>query len=151
MASAILRMDPASTTFTSNHLTLVRLCLLARLPRLALSVLDKDIYNLPLDPLKNIDDTYPCASHQLSAAYITRSSGISAPLTPSDVQEYYLLGAHVYIGLRQFPRARLFLELVLATPTTHVATSLMVEAYKKLILVGLLSTGSTFPTKGLLD
>lgn len=140
-ASAILRLDPDSSTFTSAHLLLVRLCLAAGLPRQALPVLDKDIYDFPTDPQKNIDERFPCADHQNSATFITKSSDLSAPLSPSDVHEYYLLGAQVYIGLRQFDRARLFLELVLASPSQGVATPLMVEAYKRLLLVNLLTTG----------
>jgi len=61
------------------------------------------------------------------------------------------MGAHVYIGLRRYTRARLFLDLVLGSPTQNVATPLMVEAYKKSILVNLLSTGSTSFTKGLIN
>jgi COP9 signalosome complex subunit 3 len=151
ITTAILRLDPESSTLTSNHTLLLRLCLLARLPRQALPILDKDIYSLPTDPQRGVDDRLPCANHELSATFITKSSNISAPLTASDVHEYYLLGAHVYIGLRRYARARLFLELVLGSPTQNVATPLMVEAYKRLILVNLLSTGSTSFTKGLIN
>ncbi|KAI4726110.1 hypothetical protein E4T49_06133 [Aureobasidium sp. EXF-10728] len=150
IATAILRLDPESSTLTSNHLLLLRLCLAARLPRQALPILDKDIYSLPTDPQKGVDDRLPCANHDLSATFITKSSHISAPLTASDVHEFYLLGAHVYIGLHRYTRARLFLELVLGSPTQNVATPLMVEAYKKLILVSLLSTGSLTYTKSLI-
>jgi COP9 signalosome complex subunit 3 len=151
ITTAILRLDPDSTTLTSNHILLLRVCLSAGLPRHALPVLDKDIYNLPTDPSKGVDERYPCAHHELSATFITKSSNISTPLTASDVHEYYLLGAHVYIGLRRYTRARLFLELVLSSPTQNVATPLMVEAYKKLILVSLLSTGSLSFEKGLIS
>ncbi|KAH0354873.1 hypothetical protein KCU83_g2393, partial [Aureobasidium melanogenum] len=151
IATAILRLDPESSTLTSNHLLFVRLCLSARLPRQALPILDKDIYNLPTDPQKGVDDRLPCSDHELSATFITKSSHISAALTASDVHEYYLLGAHVYIGLHRYTRARLFLELVLGSPTQNVATPLMVEAYKKSILVSLLATGSLTSTKGLIN
>ncbi|CAC9884997.1 unnamed protein product [Aureobasidium pullulans] len=151
IATAILRLDPESSTLTSNHLLLLRVCLAAGLPRQALPVLDKDIYNFPSDPQKHVDDRLPCAYHDLSATFITKSSNISASLTASDVHEYYLLGAHIYIGLRRYNRARLFLELVLSSPTQNVATPIMVEAYKKSILVSLLSTGSLTFTKGLVN
>lgn len=129
----------------------MRVCLAAGLPRQALPILDKDIYNFPSDPQKHVDDRLPCAYHDLSATFITKSSNISASLTASDVHEYYLLGAHIYIGLRRYNRARLFLELVLSSPTQNVATPIMVEAYKKSILVSLLSTGSLTLTKGLVN
>ncbi|THW64674.1 hypothetical protein D6D20_02636 [Aureobasidium pullulans] len=151
IATAILRLDPESSTLTSNHLLLLRVCLAAGLPRQALPVLDKDIYNFPSDPQKHVDDRLPCAYHDLSATFITKPSNISASLTASDVHEYYLLGAHIYIGLRRYNRARLFLELVLSSPTQNVATPIMVEAYKKSILVSLISTGSLTFTKGLVN
>ncbi|KAF1356541.1 hypothetical protein BDV97DRAFT_342071 [Delphinella strobiligena] len=151
IGSAILQLDPTGSTFTSTHLLFVRYCLTAGLPRQALPVLDKDIYNFPSDPIKGVDDIPLCAHHETSATYITRSSGLAGDIAPADVQEYYLLGAQVYIGLRQWARATLFLELVLASPTSHVATPLMVEAYKKLILTTLLSTGQSFSAKALLD
>lgn len=151
MGAAILHIDPTSSTFTSTHLLFVQLCLQAAIPRLALPVLDKDIYGLPTDPIKNVDEQFPCATHQLSSTFITKSSEISANLKPADVQEYYLLGAQIYIGLRNFPRAHLFLELVLATPNNHTATPLMLEAYKKLLMISLLSTGDRYTPKGTLD
>lgn len=151
IGAAILQLDPSGSTFTSTHLLFLRLCLAATLPSQALPVLEKDIYNFPTNPIKDVDDQELCAPHHTSATFITRSSGLTAEIHPTDVQEYYLLGAHVYIGLRRWSRARLFLELVLASPSTHVATPLMIEAYKKLILLGLLTTGQPFSTKGLVD
>lgn len=151
ISAAILQLDPASSTFTTTHLLLVRICLLAGLPRQALPVLDKDIYDFPTNPIKGVDDREPCGPHQSSATFITRASEISGDMAAVDVQEYYLLGAQIYTGLRQWPRAKLFLELVLASPSTQVATPLAVEAYKRLILLGLLSAGQPFSTKGMLD
>ncbi|GAB7348375.1 hypothetical protein MBLNU459_g6812t1 [Dothideomycetes sp. NU459] len=150
IGAAVLRLDPAGSTFTSTHLLFVQLCLLARRPRLALPVLDSDIYDFPADSPKHVDEQFPCTLHPVSSAFITKSSAISADLKPSDVQEYHLLGAQVYIGLRRFSRARLFLELVLASPTNHVATPLMLEAYKKLVLISLLTTGDKYSPKGTL-
>lgn len=145
-------MDPSSSTFTTNHLLLVQLCLEANSPRQALPILDKDIYALPADPLKGIDEQYPCSDHELSCAYITLSSGISGSIQVPDVQEYYILGANIYIGLQQFDRARVFLELALAVPSqNHAVNPYMVEAYKKLRLVGLLSRGKAFGAAHLVD
>ena len=151
VGAAILQLDPAGSTFTSTHVLFVRLCLAASLPRQALPVLDKDIYNFPTDPVRGVDDREPCAPHESSATFITRSSGLSADIGAADVQEYHLLGAQIYIGLRQWERASLFLELVLASPTTQVATPFMIEAYKKLILLSLLTKGHPPASKPLLD
>lgn len=54
-----------------------------------------------------------------------------------------MLGAQVYIGLRNYERAKTFLELVIATPTLNQAVDMyMLEAYKQLILVGLVADGT---------
>lgn len=115
-------------------------------------ILDQDIYSLPSESTKGVDDSYPCSDHDLSCTYITRLSGISAEIKAQDVQEYYLLGAHVYIGLRYYERARLFLELAMSIPTQqHAVDPYMVEAYKKLLLVGLLAQGNPYKTSNLID
>lgn len=150
LRAAILGMDPDSSTFTTNHLLVLELCLEANSPRQALPILDKDLFSLPTDPTSNIDEQPLCSEHDLSCAYITKASGISGQVQAHHVQEYYLLGAHVYIGLRNYERARLFLEYVLATPTTNNGCDpYMVEAYKRLILLGLLAQGSAYSSSNL--
>ena len=145
-------MDPSSSTFTTNHLLFLQLCLDAGSPRQALPILDKDIYCFPGHVPKEIDQRLWCSDNDLSSTYITKGSGISGALAAVDVQEYYLLGAYVYIGLRMHDRARLFLELVLATPSQgHAVDFFMVEAYKKLLLLGLLAQGRSFKSSQTVD
>ncbi|GAB7341061.1 hypothetical protein MBLNU457_7381t2 [Dothideomycetes sp. NU457] len=153
MRTAILRMDPTGATYTSNHLIFVQLCLSLGLPRQALPLIDNDIYCLPADPTKGIDDDrLLCADHELSCGYITTTSGITDKIFVTEIQEYYLLGAFVYIGVRNYERARLFLEMVLSVPTTNSAVNpYMVEAYKRLQILGLLAQGSPFPSSHLMD
>lgn len=150
--NAILRMDPSSSTFTTNHLEYLSLCLQARRPREALPLLDKDILHFPHKEHPEIDTRPPCANHQHSCGYITRETEISGDITVLHVQEYYLLGSLVYIGVRDYERAKVFLELVLATPTLNQAVDLyMLEAYKKLILVGLVADGTPVPCSNLVE
>lgn len=152
MRTAILRMDPTGATYTSNHLLFTQVCLSLGLPRQALPLLDNDIYCLPADPTRGIDEQLLCADHELSCGYITTTSGISDKITVAEIQEYYLLGAFVYIGVRNYERARLFLEMVLSVPTTNSAVNpYMIEAYKKLQILGLLAQGSPFPSSHLMD
>jgi len=57
--------------------------------------------------------------------------------------EYHLLGAMIYMGLHKWERTMDFLAYVIGTPSTNgAATGIMIEAYKKWVLVGLISTGS---------
>lgn len=47
----------------------------------------------------------------------------------------------LYLGLREWERALLFLEVVIVAPTSNTASMIQVEAYKKWVLVGLLLKG----------
>lgn len=47
----------------------------------------------------------------------------------------------IYIGLRDWERALLFLEIVIASPTINTTSIIQVEAYKKWVLVSLLLKG----------
>lgn len=146
LAIAILRLDPSAGTFTTNHLRLLRLCLKHGVPSLTLPVLDKNIYAYPQKSIKAVAEEPLSEEHELSNAYITEKSGFSLKIVPEYVLEYYLLGAHVYIGMRNFDRARLFLECVILSPTQlHAASALQVEAYKKWVLLGLLADGKSYP------
>ena len=152
MRNAILRFDATSSTLTSNHLLFLRSCIDTGLYRVALPILDLDIYSLPSDPVQGIDDVPLCADHTLSCTYISRASGISEELKIQHVQEYYSLGAHIYIGLCNFDRARLFLELALSIPTKDNAVNVyMLEAYKKLLLLGLMNQGRPYKISALVD
>ena len=54
---------------------------------------------------------------------------------------YFLYGAMLYLGLKNWKRALLFLEIVIVSPATNTASMIQVEAYKKWVLVGLLLKG----------
>jgi COP9 signalosome complex subunit 3 len=146
LSTALLRLDPSAATFTTLHLRLVRQCLAAGVLSQALPVLDQSIFAYPQTLPKSVPAEPFAADHELSNVFITSDSGFSDKVRPEYVLEYYLLGAQVYIGTRNYQRARLFLEHVILHPTAHHTTSsLQVEAYKKWILVGLLSEGKQFP------
>ncbi|TKA30477.1 hypothetical protein B0A50_02705 [Salinomyces thailandicus] len=146
VTTAMLRLDPTAGTFTTLHLSLLRYSFEAGVPSQTLPILDKDIYAFPSSPTKNVPEELYSEQHELSNAFITTKSGYGPKLQPEYVLEYYLLGAHVYIGLRDYDRARLFLEHNILHPSPHNATSaLQVDAYKKWLLIGLLSEGRTWP------
>jgi len=146
LATALLRLDPSAATFTTLHLRFVRQCLSAGTPSQALPILDHNIFAYPHTLPKNVPSEPLTTEYDLSNAFITSDSGFTEKIKPEHVLEYYLLGAHVYIGTRNYQRARLFLEHVILHPTQHhTASSLQVEAYKKWLLVGLLSEGKSFP------
>ncbi len=145
---AILRLDPSSSCFTSTHLLFARLCLEARVYRAALPILDKDIYHFPTSSDKVLSTSVQaplCAHHEFSSSCITISNGLSAKLDYRDHLEYFLYGAMLYMGLETWERALLFLEIVVMAPTNNTPSKIMVEAYKKRVLVGLLLRGRVSP------
>lgn len=145
LSNALLRLDPTAGTFTTLHLRFLRLCA-QHAPSQALPILSKTIYAYPQASVKGVPEEPWCDDHELSNSFITANSGFTQKLTPDYILEYYLLGAHVYIGQRDWKRARLFLEYVMLTPSqNHACSAMQVEAYKKWVMVGLLSEGKLFP------
>ena len=139
------RLDPTTGTFTSTHGSFVQLCLETRSYAAAEPILDNYIHTLPSKIANVVRDgleySVPCADVASSGDYIHQASGHSDKISLSDVQEYYVLGAMAYLGLRQFKKAQHFLEHVLVVPSSNVANGLMLEAYKKWVLVGCLVDG----------
>ena len=151
-STALRRLDPSCATFTTLHLRFLRQCLGLGSPSQALAILDQNIFAYPQALPKNAPTEVLSEDHELSNAFITSTSGFSEKILPEYVLEYYLLGAWVYIGMRSFQRARLFLEHVILYPTLqHVASSFQMEAYKRWVLVGLLSEGKLFPQPRTVD
>lgn len=144
LRSAILRLDPSGSCFTSSHLIFVRLCLEAREFYSAVPVLDKDIYHFPLGSDKggiHINPRFWCSHHEPHSTFITLASGLSKSLDHRDHLQYFLFGAMIYIGLKDWERAFLFLEIVIISPATNATSMIQVEAYKKWVLVSLLLKG----------
>lgn len=148
----MLRLDPTTGCFTTTHLSFIRLCLETRSYAVALPILDNHIHSFPtaIQNLLRESTEYfvPCADPVTSGEFIHTRSGHSDKITLAEVQEYYVLGAMAYIGARQFKNAHQMLEHVLVIPTTGVANGLMLEAYKKWVLLGCLvnhTAVSVFP------
>ena len=146
LVTAMLRLDPSAGTFTTTHLRLLRRCLEAGCPSQMLPILDKDIYAFPQKPPKNLPEELLNEESDFSNSFIVDGSGFAGKPKAEHVLEYYLLGAHIYTGLRKYSRARLFLEFIILAPSpAHSCSALQMEAYKRWILLGLLSGGRRFP------
>ncbi|KAL6707557.1 hypothetical protein ACN47E_003906 [Coniothyrium glycines] len=143
--SALTRLDPTTGTFTSIHLSFVQLCLETRSYAAATPVLDNYIHTIPVKipnvVREGLEYSVACADVASSGDFIHVSSGHSEKVSVTDVQEYYLLGAMAYLGLRQFKKAKHLLEYVLIVPAANTANGLMLEAYKKFVLVSCLVEG----------
>jgi COP9 signalosome complex subunit 3 len=138
----MMRLDPTTGTFTSFHLSFIQLCMETRSYAAAEPILDNYIHSLPTkipaSVREGLEYSVPCADVATSGEYIHQGSGHTDKVTLMDLQEYYLLGAMAYFGMRQFNKARRFLEYVLIAPSANVANGLMLEAYKKWVLVSCL-------------
>ncbi|RDI81442.1 hypothetical protein Vi05172_g8644 [Venturia inaequalis] len=139
--TAIFRLDPSAGAMTSTHLHFVRFCLQQRVLVQALPLLEATIHSFPAVKSSSIDGTLPCLPHTDSTGYISLESGLTAKLSIADVQEYFLLCATIWIGLRRWDDALLNLELVLTSPTQGSPSGLMLEAYQKWTIVGCLING----------
>ncbi|TID22208.1 cop9 subunit 3 [Venturia nashicola] len=139
--TAIFRLDPSAGTMTSTHLHFVRFCLQRRVLVEAVPLMEATIHSFPAAKSSSIDGTFPCLPHTDSTGYISLESGLTAKLSIADVQEYFLLSATIWIGLRRWDDALLNLELVLTSPTQGSPSGLMLEAYQKWIIVGCLIKG----------
>ena len=85
---------------------------------------------------------YLSSKHESSSTYITQESGLSAKLDYRDHLQYFLFGAMLYMGLKEWKKALLFLEIAMTSPVTNNASKIQVEAYKKWVFVSLLYKGS---------
>ncbi|KAL8998174.1 MAG: hypothetical protein Q9169_002728 [Polycauliona sp. 2 TL-2023] len=139
LGSAILRLDPTGSCFTSTHLAFVQICLEAHTFDAARPVIDKDIYELP-SSAKTVPDL-PCSRHDTSSGFITDKSDLSETVTYREPLLYFLYGAMIYLALKEWRRAILYLEVVLTAPSKTQTSQIQVEAYKKWVLANLLAYG----------
>ena len=121
-----------------------RASLAARQLEEAKTVLDHRIHYFPTTSEKssaNLLHQFPCSLHDISSTFITLKSGLTEKLDYRDHLKYHLYGAIIYIAMHEWDKALLFLEIVLFTPTTNTASFIQVEAYRKWLLVCLISRG----------
>lgn len=141
---ALLRLDSSCSTFTSTHTTLIRLCLRGRAYAAALPVLDKAICHIPAQSdqqyLKRSQLAW-CRPQLPGVAFITPVSGLPGKVNYRHYLEYFLYGSMIYIGLKRWDDALHFLQIVIAAPTNNSVSMVMVQAYKKWVLVCLLAKG----------
>jgi COP9 signalosome complex subunit 3 len=122
----------------------IRLCLHGKAFQDALPILERPIYHIPA----NVDKStaaratkYLCSPLESSLVYLNPDYGLTQKLNSRDYLEYHLYGAMIYMSLKQWEKAMSFLEIVLSTPAATTTSAIMVEAYKKWVLVGLLLNG----------
>jgi len=110
---AIQKVQLSPTQLTSIHADLCQLCLVSKCMKPAVDVLDIDITDISKE------------SGQYDAKHFLL---------------YYYYGGMIYTALKKYDRALFFFEIVITTPSMAVS-HIMLEAYKKFILVSLILHG----------
>lgn len=113
LRSAVTKLRPASEFLTPVHADFLQVCLLAKHYNAALPILDTEVF-----------DVNPEATS----------------VSPKDMLLYYYYGGLIYTGLKEYKKALGFFRLVVTAPAV-VLSAIMVEAYKKYVLVSLLVHG----------
>ncbi|KAM0415753.1 hypothetical protein ACHAPT_013301 [Fusarium lateritium] len=142
IATAMLRIDPTGTMFTSTHLTLVKCAYHSSWIEPALKVLDRDITFFP-GMAGQKDARILCDSKLAPTSYMSNETGLTDQIRSVTVLEYYLVSALCYISRRDWAKAQRALEHAITHPSKDKGVSkIMDEAYKKWLLVSLLKEGA---------
>ncbi|PWY68059.1 COP9 signalosome complex subunit 3 [Aspergillus heteromorphus CBS 117.55] len=141
---AMLRLDPSSGILTSVHIIFLRLSLLSRSYSYALPVIGKPVIWFPtgsVQAYKKYIEQPLCSELVSMDSLLSDSFGFSAKLTYRDHTQYFLYGAMVYMALKEWDKSLHWLSIVISSPVNDSVSKIMVEAYKKWVLVSLLGHG----------
>lgn len=126
---------------TSTHLLLAKLAYETDNIPLALPVIEKDIVYYP-GMANHETPQYLCDLELSPSSYISKNTGLTTLLKSAMVLEYDLLCGMMYCARREWGKARAAFERAVTYPAKENGCSkIMVEAFKKWILVSLLSEG----------
>ncbi|EEU45112.1 uncharacterized protein NECHADRAFT_41236 [Fusarium vanettenii 77-13-4] len=141
IATALLRIDPTGSMFTSTHLTLVKCAYHSSWIEPALKVLDRDITFYP-GMAGQKDSRLLCDNTLAPTSYISTETGLTDQIRSATVLEYNLASGLCYISRKDWTNAQRALERAITHPSKDKGVSKMMdEAYKKWLLVSLLKDG----------
>ncbi|KHN99418.1 COP9 signalosome complex subunit 3 [Metarhizium album ARSEF 1941] len=141
LVTAMLRIDPSATVFTSTHLLLAKLAYSSNTVAAALDIFDADILFYPnMGPSR--DGRLLCEPSLAPASYMSTQTGLTDDVKQSTVLEYDHIRGLAYMSMRLWSKAREAFEKVMSHPCRERSISkIMVESHKRWILLGLLSQG----------
>ncbi|KAI5462423.1 hypothetical protein BGZ63DRAFT_507548 [Mariannaea sp. PMI_226] len=141
IATAILRLDPSGSMFTSSHLIMAKLAYQTNCIEPALKVLDLDIMFYP-GMAGQREGKLLCDESLTPASYISVDTGLTDSVRNTTVLEYNMVSALSYMSRRDWTMAHRALERAIVHPSRDKGVSkIMDAAYKKWVLVGLLKDG----------
>lgn len=136
LQKAISKLRLFETQLTSIHADLCHLCLLAKCFKPALQLLDIDITGLYQEVCKS-----KRLKHLLLTGLLQINSSTAGPhFDAKYFLLYYYYGGMIYLAVRNLDRALYFFEVAITIPS-HAVSHIMLESYKKYILVSLLLHG----------
>ena len=131
---------------TSTHLALVKLALDIGDYASATDLVDKPVLYFPATTNVQSKPKYICELGLASSSYVTLASNLTLKMKYQDILEYFFNCGLICIGLRKWETAFEYLEDAITYPIKDNAVSkIMVEAYKRWVIVGLLLTGRPTP------
>ncbi|KAK4200688.1 hypothetical protein QBC40DRAFT_264834 [Triangularia verruculosa] len=143
IATALLQLDPTGSVLTSHHTDLVRFAYMTNSVEPVLPIIEKNIVFYP--GIRGYTNTRLLSDPDLppSGFIAVLDHDFSKPLDTEKILEHDLLRGLCFIQRRSWQQAFDALERVITFPSreTNNASKIMVEAYNKWILVGLLLKG----------
>ncbi|KAK2597459.1 hypothetical protein QQS21_005929 [Conoideocrella luteorostrata] len=141
LSTAILRIDPTGSTFTSTHLRLAQLAYQSNFIESAMPVIDRDILFYPNGPGSK-ENSVLCDPALAPASFVTTQTGLTDKINATTVLEYNYLRGLIYMSRRDWGKAVAAFEQAISHPLKDRTTSrIMLDSYKRWVLVGLLDTG----------
>lgn len=113
LRTAVKKLMPNSESLTPIHADFIQVCLIAKCYHAATPILDEEIFEVNAD---------------------------ATAVTPRDMLLYYYYGGMVYTGVKEYKKALSFFKTCVSAPAI-VLSAIMVEAYKKYILLSLIVHG----------
>ncbi|KAI0392061.1 hypothetical protein F5Y17DRAFT_438041 [Xylariaceae sp. FL0594] len=142
LSSALRSLDPSGRMFTHLHLPLAKLAYESGAIEPALPTINSDIVFYP--GMGSSDHFYYYVSDMTLAPpfYMSVDTGLTENVTGADVVEYNMLCGLIHCARRDWEKAHAAFQQVASHPTKENGCSpVMVDGYKKGILVGLLAKG----------
>jgi COP9 signalosome complex subunit 3 len=141
ITSALLRLDSTGAMLTTSHVYLVKIALEAEAYAEVAPLLERPILYFPSS--SQTKPKHPCDLNHSPATYICKQTNLTGHLKYYDVLEYFFYSGIVFMSLGRWEEALECLENAVTYPAKDGSVSkIMVEAYKKWILVGLLTHGT---------
>ncbi|KAG6085308.1 hypothetical protein E4U15_001275 [Claviceps sp. LM218 group G6] len=141
LVTAILRIEPTGSLFTSTHFVLAQLAYNSNSVEPALRVIDREILFYPHTMNTKVNSVL-CDPSLPPTSYISTISGLTDQITSTTVLEYGYIRGLMYMSRREWTKAKEAFEQVILHPTKDRAMSkIMLDSYKRWVLVALLGQG----------